>query len=306
MEFSRPDEEELTTRPFELGSAIRDLGRILQRLLRSEHTLHFILTDEPLVVQGRASSLSRVLTNLVLNARDASPHGGNIRVSLDAQTIAYTELPPLLPGRYARIRVEDEGVGIAPEDLDRVFEPFFTTKASGKGTGLGLASVFGIVRHMGGHVRVESELAAGARFDVFLPVVDRGCVAEKQRSPHRPLGGEVLVVDDDESIRGFVARALRRRGFGVREADGAYEGMAVINEQRPTIVLSDLLMPQGSGSELAAWMKIHVPDVPLVLMSGFAPEAQVQELGAHPFLEKPFSLEQLIETVEKALDRQAS
>ncbi|MEQ9401570.1 MAG: ATP-binding protein [Longimicrobiales bacterium] len=268
-------------------------------------------------VEADSSSLEQVILNLVVNASDAM--GGDGRVLLRASTRNLSEedaahLEGSRPGHYVVLEVEDDGPGIPPEILDRIFEPFFTTKETGRGTGLGLAMVYGIVRQSGGFVLVDSSPGSGTRFSVFLLPArardHRGDVeAEREATlaarPY-PATSTILLVEDEEAVRHLLERALRRQGFTVVTATGAQDALrAVATGADPDVIVSDVSMPGQSGTELLAELRRRGVDAPVLLVSGHAsddlPAAEVHNAD---FLQKPFTPSDLASVLREILQRE--
>ena len=266
--------------------------------------------DPSLVVLGDPSQLHQVIMNLLINGRDAMPQGGTLTVT--GRAIRGKAVVGLESGlSYASIRVRDTGPGMDPATQQRVFEPFFTTKALGQGTGLGLATAYGIVKNHGGDIRVESQLGHGACFNVYLPL-HTGTLEDPAGAPqgtgleYRPEDTTILIVDDDVLFIRALERMLSQSGFRLYTAQSGKEALEVLSE-RPfeiTLVLLDVLMPRMSGQQVFERIRAVVPDLPVVLISGYADtEAahRMQRNGASGFLRKPVSLEQLMVAIGDAL-----
>jgi PAS domain S-box-containing protein len=252
--------------PIELARAVRDIGELLQRSLGPSVTLLFDLSPEKIVVDIDRQQLDQVVANLVINARDAMPEGGRIVVSVSREE--HPDLPILL-------QIRDTGVGMSPETAARVFEPFFTTKPRGQGTGLGLATVYGIVSRAGGSVSIDSHTGVGTTFDVRFPeplprefsLDDRSTDALSERSN----GERILLVEDDPQLREATRRLLVDAGYDVRTAGDGGEALATIEnlEYRVALVISDVVMPSLTGIELAQFLRRKAPELPVVLMTGY-------------------------------------
>ena len=280
-------------------------------------TLVLEVPDEPLRAVMDSHQLQQVLMNLVVNARDAMPTGGTLtiaasRVELDA-SFARGHWD-MTAGPYVRLSVSDTGVGMSPEVQSRIFEPFFTTKGTAEGTGLGLSSVYGIVRQGGGFVWVYSEPGRGATFKVHLPEVDApvpeaGAVTDPQADPALGAAGEtILVVEDLPAVRSAVRRILERYGYTVLEALTPTMALDLARSHRGALhlLLTDVVMPEMSGPELAQAVRTLRPTTRVLFMSGYTPDT-AQRMGAldagADLLEKPFSAEALVGRVRDALDR---
>jgi two-component system cell cycle sensor histidine kinase/response regulator CckA len=273
-----------------------------------------VLTAPDLVpTMADPSQVTQILINLVVNARDAMPDGGLLtietkNVEVDSVTVGqHLDAPP---GAYVMLGVTDSGVGIAPEHQPRIFEPFFTTKGAGRGTGLGLSTVYGIVAQSGGSISVYSEPGHGSTFCVYFRQLAEGRVIVPVRPAHpseRLRGSEtVLVVEDEDAVREFAARALRQFGYTVLIAGRPQEALLIAAEHPGTIdlVLADVIMPRTSGPGLMTKLRELRPAARVVFMSGFTENALghhgVLESN-HPFLQKPFSPEALARKIREAL-----
>jgi CheY-like chemotaxis protein len=261
-------------------------------------------------VNAEPSFLEQALLNLCINARDAMPQGGTLTVKSETVTLDAQQagIPPnCLPGSYASISVEDTGTGIAPEALPRVFEPFFTTKEQGRGTGLGLAMVYGFVKNHDGFVKVESEPGHGARFTISLPLIPAPSFQTEVRGLGKlqPGQGTVLVVDDEPLVRAFATEGLKGLGYQVLVAENGKEALEIYEQHREEIncVLLDLIMPEISGLETFRRMRAADPSVRVVFASGYstgeilrdAPDAR-----SAAFIGKPYTLEGLSIALRKA------
>ncbi len=266
--------------------------------------------DPSLVVLGDPSQLHQVIMNLLINGRDAMPHGGTLTIT--GRAIQGRAVVGLESGlSYASIRVRDTGPGMDAGTQQRVFEPFFTTKALGQGTGLGLATAYGIVKNHGGDIRVESQLGQGACFNVYLPL-HSGPMDEAAAGPqpagleYRPQDITILIVDDDVLFIRALERMLSQSGFRLYVAQSGEEALRILSE-RPfeiTLVLLDVLMPRMSGQQVFERVRAVVPDLPVILISGYADSEaahRMQRNGAAGFLRKPVGIERLLRAIGDAL-----
>ncbi|WP_168219156.1 ATP-binding protein [Limnoglobus roseus] len=252
--------------------------------------------------------LEQVLLNLAVNARDAMPKGGTLTVSARNETVSADA--DVAPGRYAVLSVTDTGTGMPPEVVSRAFEPFFTTKEVGKGTGLGLATVYGIVRQAGGYVRVRSKVGEGSTFEVLLPWTKdaNADAAGKSGIRRSPLGQEtVLVVEDETAVRALVRLVLKKFGYTVLEAaDGlAAEKLAAAHKGPIHLVLSDVVMPGAGGRAAVEGILDKHPEAKVVFMSGYTDDAIMRQgvsASEVPFLQKPFTPNSLATKVREVLD----
>ncbi|MFN2530865.1 MAG: PAS domain S-box protein [Pyrinomonadaceae bacterium] len=310
LAFSR--KQMLQAKVIDLNSIVGDLDRMLQRLIGEDIDLVTLLDAKPCRVKADPGQIEQVILNLVVNARDAMPRGGKLtvetaRVSLDAEH-ARTHVGAV-PGEYVLLAVSDTGTGISPEIQKRVFEPFFSTKEMGKGTGLGLSTVHGIVNQSGGTVWLYSEIDRGSTFKVYLPVVANPAeaVEPKQTSPEVRQGHEtILLVEDEEMVRNLSCEILESHGYRVLTAANGEEASRLCDVYTGTIdlMITDVVMPQMSGRELAELVESKRPRMPVLYMSGYTDDAIVRHgvlEDSMPFLQKPFMPEALARKVRESL-----
>jgi signal transduction histidine kinase/ActR/RegA family two-component response regulator len=296
-----------------INSAVSEVERMLRRLIGED--IDYSASLDPTLgrVRADANQIQQILMNLVVNARDAMPHGGKITVEtsntyLDASYAASH--PEVKAGGYVMLAVSDSGLGMDAQTQARAFEPFFTTKAVGKGTGLGLSTVYGIVQQSGGHIWLYSEPGFGTSFKIYLPRVDEALEPVRKPEPPlsiRPATESVLVVEDNEAVRNMLCRVLRTNGYKVLEAGNARAALKVCSADAPPIdmLISDVVMPDMSGIELASQLKLSHPSMRVLLMSGYSGTAMTRhgELRADfPFLEKPFNPDTVARKVREVLD----
>jgi two-component system cell cycle sensor histidine kinase/response regulator CckA len=293
LAFSR--RAKLRSEPIDMVVLIRDAAMLVQRSIDRRVRVTTHVCAEPVVVVGDASELENALLNLAINARDAMPEGGELTITLGTQRLdaaSCAALPfDLAPGAFATIRVQDTGMGIAPENLARVFEPFFTTKSVGHGTGLGLAAVYGAAVEHAGAITVQSELSRGTSFQLYLPLSDAVPSFLPKRSPQAARGsGLILLVDDEPLVRASGSELLRGLGYDVITAGDGVEGVRVFAQRHAELVavLCDLVMPELSGSDAAAQMRGIDARVPVMLCSGFPRGAIPSGSDATLFIGKPF------------------
>jgi signal transduction histidine kinase len=301
----------------DLNEAIAGLLQVLPRVIGERIHTQMKLGAQLAPVKADASQIEQTLLNLVLNARDAMPEGGDLIIetanaTLDGERLAREGLT-LAPGDYVMLRVTDSGTGMDDATRARAFEPFFTTKPKGKGTGLGLATVYGIVDQSGGQISLETAPGRGTTFRIYLPVTTSQQEARQRGPTHVPedAGTEtVLLVEDNDSVRELSALALRRRGYTVYEAANAEEAIewSQTSGLRADVLVTDIVMPGLSGPELATRMTASDPALRVLFMSGYtdaADEARGNYLGGFPFLQKPFTAGKLAERVRLVLDTPA-
>ena len=289
--------------PTDLGTVIAGMEKMLHRLIGEEIELEIVCGEPLRLIRADAGQMEQVVLNLAVNARDAMPTGGRLRIeasNLDSEDGQGERR------RCIMLSVSDTGLGIAPEIRSRLFEPFFTTKALGKGTGLGLATVHGITKQLGGSVRVESVVGQGTRFEVLLPATDdqrENAPAADPEAPQRGMG-TLLLVDDEPSVRSMTARVLRESGYTVIEAaDGEHAIQLAANTERLDLLLTDVIMPRMRGADLAARLRQSRPDLRVLFMSGYPDDERflAEDLGqgSATLLEKPFTLGALTRAVGK-------
>ena len=297
----------------DVNTTITNLGRMLERVIGEHVRIEHRLSPSLPPVRADLGQLEQVVINLAVNARDAMPDGGLLIVQTEAvDSRAEDADPPVPPGPYVKISVQDNGVGMDKDTQDRIFEPFFTTKLRGQGTGLGLATVYGIVRQSGGHVRVSSRAGAGSRFDIWfpaatdatLPVAEADIEADASHRPERAT--TVLLVEDETPVRQLVGEVLRRIGYTVMEARDGHEGIKSVEEHAASIdlLLTDVVMPGVSGPAVAEALTTTGSAAPVIFMSGYSEEfaGDTHQLNV-PLLQKPFTPARLVEAVRRALDR---
>lgn len=314
LAFSRKQPQAL--RVVELNSVVAGIAKTLPRLIGEDIEFSFTAGGSVGCVRADPMQVEQMLMNLAANARDAMPQGGHLRIetsSLHLDDVYIQDKPAKIPpGDYALITVSDDGKGIPRGDLPHIFEPFFTTKPSGKGTGLGLATVYGIVKQNKGFVWVYSEPDSGTVFKIYLPsVAGRSPVANRGQRESKPasLGTEtILLVEDEAAVRQSTAEFLRLRGYTILEAKDGLEALTLArkHEARIHLVVTDVVMPNMSGGELAKEIETLRPEIRLVFVSGYAGKTvldhKVVDLETN-FLQKPYTLNQLSAKVRAALDR---
>jgi PAS domain S-box-containing protein len=289
----------------DVNSIIGGIDRLLRRLLGDEVEVVFDAGADLPRVTADPGQLEQVLINLAVNSRDAMPEGGRVTVATRAVTIAKSDavrLTPMPPGHYVALSLTDTGAGIDPDVLPHIFEPFFTTKPQGKGTGLGLATVYGIVKQSGGFIFVESANGSGSTFTVYLPAVaGQSQAAAAAVNPNDPV---VLLVEDESAVRALAAGILRRQGYTVVEARDAAEAEVIAaRERRVDLLLTDVAMPGRNGHQLAQELRVQRPRLRVVYMSGYTDDGvrQAATRAGMPFLQKPFTPHALVNVVRETL-----
>ena len=307
-------EQESSPQELQLNSILSDVGKLLAHLIGENIEFRFFPGKDLATIKADPVQLEQVLLNLANNARDAMPKGG--RFTLETSTIHLDDYyldqhPNVLPGDYVLLTVSDTGRGIAHEHLAHIFEPFFTTKETGKGTGLGLATVYGIVKQSGGHIWVYSEPDLGTTFKIYLPAVAAATndVAALPSSQEQTCGGgseTILVVEDEECVRFPACEFLSRHGYHVLQAPNGQDAVRVAGAYDGVIhlLVTDVVMPQMSGNDLAAYFWKQRPETRVLYISGYSNPTLVQHgLTGHGtiFLEKPFTLKELSAKIRQAL-----
>ena len=315
LTFSRKKEMQVSA--LNLNEVVGDLAKMLARLLGEDIQLKCRLAgDRP--VQADAGMMEQVLMNLAVNARDAMPKGGQLIIETDAVRIEPNYVrshPEARVGDFVCLSVRDTGCGMTPEIMARIFEPFFTTKGVGKGTGLGLATVFGIVKQHQGWVEVESQVGVGTNFKVFLPRISQPAPtpASKPVKSKAPRGTEtILLVEDEDSVRGLAKLILQRHGYRVLEARSGVDALSVWEEHGTSIdlLLTDMIMPDGlTGRELAKRLLLQKSGLKVIYSSGYSADLAGTAFLSRPapiFLQKPYSPQKLVQAVRECLDRKTS
>jgi CheY-like chemotaxis protein len=292
-----------------LNGVVVELQTMLRPLIGEDVVLSTHLDPALGPIEADPGQLQQVVMNLVVNARDAMPSGG--RVSIETANVDVEAGDPAIEaGRYVSLTVRDTGHGIDEETLRQIFEPFFTTKESGKGTGLGLATVYGIVKQSGGYVAVDSEVGVGTAFTIYLQRLDEARAPIRPVSvaaaPEPPLATAetVLLVEDEDVVRRLVKQVLEQAGYAVLEARDGLEALELGRTTRVDLLLTDMVMPKLGGLEVAAELRKLRPDLKVLYMSGYAEGAlEPGALGTDTsLLEKPFSFAALTDKVRGLLD----
>jgi len=305
----------MQVRPLDLREVVANMSRMLQRLFGETITLEFQPPEELPFVQGDTGMIEQVIMNLAVNARDAMPKGGKLTIGLGvvAADAAHVELhPEARAGNFVRLRISDTGIGMDAATRAHIFEPFFTTKDVGKGAGLGLATVYGIVKQHEGWIEVDSEPDEGATFDVFFPVAVQTAptVEEKTGSSGPVTGGKetIFLVEDEPVLREMARDILESYGYRILEASSGKEALGMWNLTRGKIdlLLTDMIMPEGiSGAELAQRLLAGQPHLKVIFTSGYTANEVNPEILARTrarFLQKPYTHDVLAKTVRDTLD----
>jgi PAS domain S-box-containing protein len=309
LAFSR--RQVLHLQPLNLNNIVLEAEKMLSRLIGEEIRLMTKLSPEIGNVLADPGQMQQVLVSLVVNSRDAMPRGGDLTIETANVEFGLEQPqrhPDLRPGGYVLLAVTDNGAGMSPDVLEHIFEPFFTTKPAGAGTGLGLATVYGIVKQTGGWIWADSEVGQGATFKIYFPRTDEPEPRSTARQKKEVRGGEtVLLVEDQTEVRRLVAHALRNYGYKVHDFASPTEALtfSLITSERIDLLVSDVIMPGLIGPDLARQIRSRWPRLPVVLMSGYTDDAvyerRILTADAH-YLQKPFTPEALGEKVREALD----
>lgn len=316
--FSR--QQPMQLRPLNLSAAVAATDKMLRQLIGERHELQLACAPELPLILADAGNMEQILINLCLNARDAMPQGGPIRIETSQLTLTAETAgrhPDARPGRFISLAVTDAGCGISPDILRRVFDPFFTTKEIGKGTGLGLSTIHGIVKQHNGWIEAVSEVGQGSTFRVFLPAARTENLKEPDGdvlldvAPASGRGETVLVVEDDHSVRELARATLERGGYRVLEAEDANGALQVWREAATPIavLVTDMVLPNGlGGGKLAQLLRERDPQLQVICISGYGSETLKEEMppslapGVN-FLSKPFDPTALLKAVKALLDR---
>jgi two-component system cell cycle sensor histidine kinase/response regulator CckA len=313
LTFSR--RQVMQPKQLDLNDVVSHMTRMLGRILGEDIKVQFNYSSTTPLVHADVGMMEQILLNLAVNSRDAMPLGGRLTIKISVADISASELaahPGGRAGRFACLSVIDTGCGIEPENLPRIFEPFFTTKEVGKGTGLGLATVYGIVKQHEGWIEVATKLNAGTTFHVFLPAINEPAAPLEEVSSQIPAGGgteTILVVEDEAPVRELVCNILRAHGYHVLEAENGTAALAIWRERRDTIdlLLTDLVMPDGmTGRDLATRVQSDKPGLKAIFTSGYSADiigkGFVLQEGLN-FLQKPYHPHKLAAAIRKCLDK---
>jgi two-component system cell cycle sensor histidine kinase/response regulator CckA len=321
--FSRKQTQQVSV--FDLNELVSEMRAMLKTQVREKVDLQFQAGRDLWYVRADSNQLYQVILNLARNARDAMPDGGKLTIRTrnvtERESQKMSTVAGFTTGEYVLLEVADTGTGISPEVMAKIFEPYFTTKGVGKGTGLGLASVYGIVKQSGGFIQPESDIGKGTTFKIFLPryvtedseeaeaLRPQALAAAKKEPATADLtgSGRVLLVEDEVDVRQFAVRALKRQGYQVLEAADGLEALEVMgaNEGNIDIVVSDVVMPEMDGPTLFKELRKRNPAMKVIFVSGYPNEAFRESMGSDDFafLPKPFSLPQLAAKVKEELTR---
>jgi CheY-like chemotaxis protein len=296
-------------RPIDINTIVLDSAAMFGRT-RKELEIYTRIHDQSLVVAADRGQIEQVLLNMYVNAWQAMPRSGELHLATGSATLDASQgrLHQIKPGRYAEVSIRDTGVGMDEATRQRIFDPFFTTKDKGRGTGLGLASAYGIIKNHGGAITVESEPGQGTTFCLFLPLTPEAPERHNNHEKGIVAGHEtVVLVDDEQMILDIGEAMLHKLGYHVITARGGEEAIAIIKEGGDAIdlVILDLIMPGVDGDQVFSCLQTHQPHVPVLLSSGYALNGQAEALmqkGCQGFIQKPFNLAALSDYIRKILD----
>jgi two-component system cell cycle sensor histidine kinase/response regulator CckA len=310
--FSRRQPMEFSYIDFNI--LVENLMGLLHRIIGEDIEVHYHLASDPLVVYADQTSIEQVLMNLVVNARDAMQDGGLITIKTDRILISEenrTEQTDASPGDYIKFSVIDTGTGMDAETQNHIFEPFFSTKEFGKGSGLGLSVVYGIVQQHKGWIHVTSDVDKGSVFEVYLPLVTMRRAEKKTQQEIQSIlamghGERIMVIEDEDSVRHFAMRALSRGGYTVFTASNEQEAMEVFNREQGNLhlIFSDVVLPNMNGIKLIEKLLILNPEIKVLMSSGYTDQKSqwkiIREKG-YPFLQKPYTFETLLRNIHELL-----
>ena len=312
LAFSR--KQTLNPEILNIGSVLGLLRKPLTRIIGEQIQINYNVCDKAYVKVDR-TQFEQAIFNIAINARDAMPDGGRIDISLKVINLSKSDamnFPDMKAGKYAVLDMQDSGIGMPPEIAARVFEPFFTAKKGNRGTGLGLATVYGFVAQSNGHIEAKSRPGKGTKFRMFLPALsdDIGTQFDESQQAQKPAGGSeiILLTEDDDAVRHLVAKVLHNCGYTVLQASNPQEAIPLGEhyEAQIDLLISDVIMPRMNGAELADRLKKARPNMEVLFISGYSGKALEKcklEITQDNFLAKPFNPNDLATTVRKLLDK---
>jgi two-component system cell cycle sensor histidine kinase/response regulator CckA len=316
LAFSR--QQTLRPQVHDMADILTEVSHLLRRLIGANIELDLIHGSNLGMVKVDIGQMEQVLINLAVNARDAMESGGRLIIQTenfenkDSIICGEDEMPP---GQWVSIAVEDTGCGISKENMSRIIEPFFTTKDVGQGTGLGLATVYGIIRQTGGFLSIDSEVGKGTTFTIYLPMLteeEANVATEEKIKPVEETSGDltgtarILLVEDEDAVRTFSTRALMNKGYEVlaaEQGEAALKLMASQEDKHIDLLITDVMMPDMDGPTLAQRMRQENPKLRIIFISGYTEDKLKDHMGENiSFLPKPFTLKQLAVKVKEALE----
>jgi len=310
LSFSRKTDEK--NKPLNMVPVIKASMKMLRTAIPSSVQFSQHISDEPCNIMGDASQINQIVMNLVTNAADAmSEKGGVLNVTLE-NTILQEEKTcfdwVLSPGPYVRLRMRDTGEGIEPKIMDRIFEPYYTTKEIGKGTGMGLSVIHGIVKRHGGGILVESEAGKGTVFEIYFPALEETALEEKEPEGEIKGGSErILFVDDEQSMVDLNHQRLERLGYQVKSTTKPVEALEWfrVDPDQFDVIITDMTMPQMTGDRLTKEILKIRPEMPVIICTGYSErmsEKDAEALGAQKYIEKPVGIQNLAAALREVLE----
>ena len=306
LSFARRESHEVL--PLNLHEVINDSLKLFEGVLNKKIGLRVNFSEQAPTIDGDPNQIEQIMMNLLVNARDAMPDGGLITITSRVMDVGgdHANIPSYVqPGRYVMLSVSDTGTGIPKEVINRIFDPFFTTKEKGKGTGLGLATVYGIVKDHKGYISVQSDLGKGTTFEIYFPVSDRSC--QKVVKPRVSMieGNEnILIIDDDNDVLNLISDLLETHGYHVMPVSNSLNAIDIFktNLAKINLVITDIVMPLMEGNDLIRILKNIKPEIRILVISGYS-DATIREDGSiDAFLKKPFERTELLTIVRRILD----
>ena len=302
----------IAPRVVDVNALIADIQEFLQRLLGEDVVLDVNSQEKLWQVKVDPGQIEQVIFNLAANGRDAMPCGGKLVISTRNRFLANeerSEFPDMTQGEYVELSVMDNGVGMSEDMISRIFEPFYTTKEQGKGTGMGLASCYGIIRQNHGAIRVRSEIGKGSVFSILLPAIHETPPEIRKMENEKPQGKEalILLVEDDEQVLDITRNILINNGFEVITARNSREALNIAfdNADRLTMLITDIIMPEMNGKELVKRVLEFAPKLPVMYISGYSDSALEGEGfsdSGEVILQKPYSADEFVKTMETILN----
>ena len=298
--------------PLDLNLVVGNFGELLRRTIRENIDIKIQTKAEAGIILGDSVQIEQIILNLAINAQDAMPYGGQLSIDTNEVNLGAEEaekLGGISPGAYIKLSVRDSGTGMDEETVQKIFDPFYTTKGHGKGTGMRLTTVYGVVRQHNGSIRVESVPGGGSEFNVYLPKTSE--TSDKDKAP-QPVGKfhgteTIMVVEDQEMVCNMVRKVLESRGYTVLSAHSGEKAIDIVTKYEGTIhlLLTDMVMTGMGGRELYHRLVTSTPSLKVIYMSGYTDEI-IDEQGiiekGIQFIKKPFSIESLVEKVREVLD----